>query len=338
MPAIGVMLPHRLPIDRLLELSMRAEEVGLDEVWVVEDCFWGGGISTAALVLAHTSVIRVGIGILPGVARNAAFTAMEFATLENARPGRLIPGIGHGMPDWMAQVGESRESPLAALEQTIGAVRSLLAGDTVTASGRYVRLDGVRLEFPPAGKLPVLAGVRGPRSLELSGRVADGTILAEPASVAYVKWAREKIDAGRASANRTDHHRIVTFNLFSADSDASVAIESVGSNLSGILNASTNRAQLVTLPFADELLLTLQRASSQGQLPRLPEEWVVQLAIAGTEIDCADRIGALAGAGVDSCVLVPPDEGREIDTIVSAGDVARRVRSNETARGRRAIA
>ncbi len=39
----------------------------------------------------------------------------------------------------------------------------------------------------PDGVPPLLAGVRGPRSLALAGRVADGTVLAEPTTPERVR-------------------------------------------------------------------------------------------------------------------------------------------------------
>jgi hypothetical protein len=58
--------------------------------------------------------------------------------------------------------------------------------------------------------------VRGPRSLRLSGRLADGTILTELSSPGYVRWAREQIDTGRAEAGRTDPHRVLVYALLGA--------------------------------------------------------------------------------------------------------------------------
>ena len=59
-------------------------------------------------------------------------------------------------------------------------MRALLAlGDLVESAGRHVRIDGLQLLDPPATPPPLLAGVMREKSLQLSGRVADGTILAE---------------------------------------------------------------------------------------------------------------------------------------------------------------
>jgi alkanesulfonate monooxygenase SsuD/methylene tetrahydromethanopterin reductase-like flavin-dependent oxidoreductase (luciferase family) len=78
----------------------------------------------------------VGIGILPAVARNPAVTAMEIATLCGLAPGRVLPGIGHGVQAWMQQMGVRPTSPLATLEEVLVAVRRLLDGDRVTMHGR----------------------------------------------------------------------------------------------------------------------------------------------------------------------------------------------------------
>src|SRR5690242_19022593 len=111
---------------RLTELVRQAEQAGLDEVWVVEDCFYATGVSIAATALAATERISIGIGVLPTVARNAAISAMELATLAGLHPGRLIVGFGHGVPAWMRQIGAYPPSPLAALSETLAAVRRLL--------------------------------------------------------------------------------------------------------------------------------------------------------------------------------------------------------------------
>jgi 5,10-methylenetetrahydromethanopterin reductase len=87
---------------------------------------------------------------MPAVARNAAFTAMEIAAVAGLYPARLIVGVGHGMAGWMRQIGAYPRSPLTALAEHIQAIRALLAGESVSIAGDYVRLDGVRLDDPPA--------------------------------------------------------------------------------------------------------------------------------------------------------------------------------------------
>jgi alkanesulfonate monooxygenase SsuD/methylene tetrahydromethanopterin reductase-like flavin-dependent oxidoreductase (luciferase family) len=177
MTAVGAVFLPQLPPERLHSVALAADEAGLEELWLWEDCFRESGIAAAAAALAWTGQLRVGVGLLPVPLRNVALTAMEVATLARMFPDRLLLGVGHGVQDWMAQVGARVESPLTLLEEYIVALRALLRGERLTVAGRYVRLDGVALDWPPASPPAVLAGAVGPRSLRLVGEVADGTIL-----------------------------------------------------------------------------------------------------------------------------------------------------------------
>ena len=43
----------------------KAEQLGFPEVWVVEDCFLHGAFAQAATILASTTSLHVGLGIVP---------------------------------------------------------------------------------------------------------------------------------------------------------------------------------------------------------------------------------------------------------------------------------
>jgi 5,10-methylenetetrahydromethanopterin reductase len=285
--AIGYVIRPEHPPEDLPELARRVEAAGFDELWLWEDCFWAGGIATVGAALAATSSLRVGLGITPAPMRNPATLAMEIAALERLYPGRVLPGVGHGVRDWMRQIGGLAASQLGLLEELIAAVRALLAGEEVTVDGRYVKLDRVRLEQPPAQAPPVSAGVRRPKSLAISGRVADGTILAEPAPVEYVRWAREHIAATRP-------HRLTVYSTYAMDADGAAARASLRPLVAEHLRRGG--------PHVDALGL--------GPLPdddELPDEWIERLCVVvGTPEECAEGIHALAAAGADAIPLCGP--------------------------------
>lgn len=220
---LGVVVRPTLPPERLVEQAQAAEAAGAAELWLWEDCFLMGGIAATATVLAATERIAVGIGILPAPVRNAAFAAMELATLARLHPGRLHAGFGHGVAEWMRQVGAKPASQLTLLEELTVAVRALLRGETVDTEGRYVRLRRVALDHPPHVVPPISLGVGGPKSLRLSGRCADGTVLDSSTNPDDVAAARRAIDAGRSEAGRTDPHRITVFTELGADREAFAA-------------------------------------------------------------------------------------------------------------------
>ncbi|MFE6483123.1 LLM class flavin-dependent oxidoreductase [Streptomyces sp. NPDC057757] len=227
MTGLGAVFRPQLPPERLRAVARAAEEAGLEELWLWEDCFLEGGISTAAAALAWTDRLRVGVGLLPVPLRNVAVTAMETATLHRLFPGRAILGVGHGVQDWMGQVGARAESPVTLLHEYLDALRALLRGERVSTDGRYVKLDGVALDWPPTEVPEVLTGATGPRTLRLSGEAADGTILTAATPPEGVRRARLLIDEGRARAGRTDAHRVVVYlhAATGADADARLRAE-----------------------------------------------------------------------------------------------------------------
>lgn len=204
MVQLGVIFPPDRPPEELRSVALAAEQSGLGELWLWEDCFAESGIATAAAVLAWTERLRVGIGLLPVPLRNVALTAMELATLARLFPGRLVPGVGHGVLDWMGQVGARAASPMTLLSEYAAALRELLQGKTVSKSGRYVTLDGVGLTWPPQPVPPVLVGAVGPRTLTLAGAVGDGVILTGETRVDQLPEAVRRVREGRADAGRDD--------------------------------------------------------------------------------------------------------------------------------------
>ncbi|SNT61809.1 Flavin-dependent oxidoreductase, luciferase family (includes alkanesulfonate monooxygenase SsuD and methylene tetrahydromethanopterin reductase) [Streptosporangium subroseum] len=211
MTTLGAVFRPQLPPERLRDVAQAADKAGLEQLWLWEDCFLESGIASAAAALAWTERLHIGVGLLPVPLRNVALTAMEAATLHRLFPDRVLLGIGHGVQSWMAQVGAQAESPMTLLREHLTALRALLRSERVTTDGRYVKLDDVALDWPPATAPAVFSGAVGPRSLRLSGEAADGTILVAGTPPEKVRRARELIDEGRAAGGRTDHHEVVAY-------------------------------------------------------------------------------------------------------------------------------
>ncbi|MEV5981477.1 LLM class flavin-dependent oxidoreductase [Streptomyces sp. NPDC052114] len=211
MTTLGVVFRPQLPPERLRAMVRTADTAGLEELWLWEDCFLESGVAAASAALAWSERLRVGVGLLPVPLRNVALTTMEAATLHRLFPDRVLLGVGHGVQDWMGQVGARVGSPVTLLREHLDAMRALLAGERVTTEGRYVRLDGVALDWPPASAPAVFAGARGPRSVRLTGEAADGTILDASTSSDGVREARRLIDEGRKTAGRTGAHPVVVY-------------------------------------------------------------------------------------------------------------------------------
>jgi alkanesulfonate monooxygenase SsuD/methylene tetrahydromethanopterin reductase-like flavin-dependent oxidoreductase (luciferase family) len=209
-PRVGIVFrPQPMPSERLRAFVTSAEEAGLDDVWLWEDCFAAGGMASAATALASSSRLRIGLGLMPVPLRNPALAAMEVATLARIFPGRFVPAAGHGVLPWMEQAGALAPSPITLLREWVAAARSLLAGETVTVSGEYVRLSRVALDWPPASVPPLLVGARGPKTIALAGELADGLVLDAGISPDGVREAVATAAARRA-------HEVVVYVLCAA--------------------------------------------------------------------------------------------------------------------------
>ncbi|WP_422771013.1 LLM class flavin-dependent oxidoreductase [Plantactinospora sp. WMMC1484] len=324
---VGVMYRCDTAPEQLPAYARLVERLGYDELWIVEDCFFGGAVSGAAVAAAVTERLRIGIGILPAAFRNPALAAMELANLARLFPGRILPGFGHGMPAWVRQVGAAHPSPLAVLEETVAAVRALLAGKRVTVAGRHARLDEVALEFPPEQPPPISTGVRAERSLRLSGRVADGTILAEGASPAYVRWARGLIDEGRREAGRTDDHRLTVYAHLDFDEARASARREFAAQLAhgwalppadadladeiaGMLTTTTGAGSASRATGTSAWAATGPATGAVALAAALPEHYLDRFTAAGTAEQCAASVIRLREASADAVVFVPPRDAQ----------------------------
>lgn len=271
---LGVMFDRSLPPESLVGFAREVEAAGADDLWVVEDLRWAGSIASAATVLAATDRLRVGIGIAPAPLRNPALLAMEFGTLARLYPDRLAAGIGHGAPDWMAQVGAAVPHKLALLEETITAVQAILRGEEVSVDGRAIHLENIRLVHPPQQPPPVIAGVIGPRSLELSGRVADGTLVVEGRGPDDLPGIRALIEKGRAAAGNSNTHELVIFTHLCVSEKPAEVQEALAPVL-----------------------------AEYSRMLGVPESEV--FTVSGNAAQVAQRVRQLWDAGVDSVILRP---------------------------------
>ena len=315
MVSIGALFHREFPAAQVVPFARAAEAAGFDDLWVIEDCFFTTAPALAAAALTATERLAVGLGILPAVARNPAFTAMEVATLCGLAPGRLIAGLGHGVPEWMRQIGVYPPSPLTALEESTTAVRRLLHGEEVTVDGRYVRLQGVRLAAPPLPPPPVLLGVYGPKSLQLAGRVSDGVVLAGPGGPGYVRWAREQTGPDSTT---------VVYSVAHVDDDRMAARRVLAPLLLDEV-AGTSRAMPLA-PHYDEAVAAA--ADGIESVVRLPDAWWHEVAAAGDPDDVAAHVAGLVAAGADRVVLgATPDLEVAREQLGRLGELMPRLRA-----------
>lgn len=321
-PSVGLVLGSEIPPDQLRPMAVEAERAGFGEVWLSEDYFFSGGVSAAAIALAATERIPVGLGVVSAMARHPALLAMEIATLDRAFPDRLMPAVGLGVPGWLDQMGLRPASPLRAVRDCLTIVDALLAGGEAPSTDTF-RANDVRLVHPPTGPIPLQTGVSGPKMLQLSGELSHGTLLSVLTGAGYLAWARVQIDTGRArSAQPERAHRITTFALCAVDDDSAVAKADARSAVAFYLAAGGANAITDAYGISDDLRALLAEVGPEGLGARMPEHWVDDLAVAGDPDECSRKIQALLDAGSDHVALFPtPAENAQATLAALAASV-----------------
>jgi alkanesulfonate monooxygenase SsuD/methylene tetrahydromethanopterin reductase-like flavin-dependent oxidoreductase (luciferase family) len=302
---VGLVLGSHLAPEEIASTARLGEELGFRELWLAEDYFFTGGISGAAVALAATREIPVGLGIVSAMVRHPALLAMEISTLARMYPGRIRPGIGLGVPSWVRQMHLMPRSRVGAMRECVSAVRRLLAGDELTERGEYVSFDRVRLTYPPPGPVSVFMGIIGPKMLQLSGEIADGTVGSVMAGTAYVAWAREQIASGQAAGGRGGSpHPFAAFAMFSIDTDGERARAAIRPTMAFYLAADPVNAMTEVYGIADEVAQAAEQGAPAVEAA-IQDAWVEDLVVAGDPDECVGKIKALIAAGADTVVLFP---------------------------------
>ncbi|WP_254522200.1 LLM class flavin-dependent oxidoreductase [Natrinema caseinilyticum] len=164
-----------LKYDLMRDYAVRAEEKGLDSVWVGET--WGWEAFTLLGELSQlTNEITLGTGIVPVYTRSPALLGQAAATAAEASDGRFVLGLGTSGPavieNWH---GDDFERPIGYTAETIDVVEQVLSGETVSHDGTSFQLDGFRFRAEQeTDGIPVYVGALGASNVRMSGALADG--------------------------------------------------------------------------------------------------------------------------------------------------------------------
>lgn len=134
-------------------------------------------IVTSTWVAAHTSRLRVGSLVLCDAFRHPAVLARQAVSIDHASGGRYELGIGWGsVPEEFATFGTGSLVPrerVTRLRETLEVMHALWAGETVTYAGEHHHLEQARQQPLPFGRIPIVIGGVGPKTLQLVREYAD---------------------------------------------------------------------------------------------------------------------------------------------------------------------
>jgi alkanesulfonate monooxygenase SsuD/methylene tetrahydromethanopterin reductase-like flavin-dependent oxidoreductase (luciferase family) len=174
----------RMSTDAIVERARAAEAAGFEGIALMdhlapplatEHDMWEA-MTMATWLLARTDSLAVGHLVLCDSLRHPAVLARQAATLDHASGGRFELGIGWGsVPDELVTYGVGSPEPRQRVErlgESLEIIRALWTGEPVTYEGQFFQLRDAQ-QRPVPGKIPILVGGVGPRTLELVRRHAD---------------------------------------------------------------------------------------------------------------------------------------------------------------------
>ena len=202
--------------------AVRAEQLGFDFVSTSDHpC----GISPTnetwtmlCYVAAATSRIRIATRVLGTPYRHPPMIAKMAETLDRLSGGRLILGLGGGSADDEHRAfGLGVRSPrdkTTGLEEAVTIIRGLWTEQTFSFDGRIYRTEAAELEPKPVRRIPIWLGTFAPRSLAITGRLADGWIpsygYAPPDEVVVL---RERVIRAATAAGRDPAEITCAYNI-----------------------------------------------------------------------------------------------------------------------------
>ena len=318
----------------LVEFAVRAEELGLDSVWVSDHFLpWrhrGGhapaAFSWMAAVGERTRRVLIGTSVTtPTFRYNPAVMAQTFATLALLYDNRVILGVGTG--EALNEIAVSgREWPefkerFARLREAVRLIRALWTEDEVSVDGEYYKLVGARIYDRPERPVPVYVAAGGPVVAKYAGRAGDGFICTSGKGMElYTDKLLPAVADGAAAAGRdvAAIDRTIEIKL-SYDRDPEAAME----NTRFWAPLSLTAEQKHTVGSAEEM----ERLADELPIEQVARRWIV----ASDPGEAVAQIKPYLDAGLNHLVFHGPGHDQERFLTQFTEDIVPRLRALDPA-------
>jgi coenzyme F420-dependent glucose-6-phosphate dehydrogenase len=298
----------------LVEYAVRAEEVGLDSVWVSDHFLpWRheGGHAPSALtwmaaVGERTRRVQIGTSVTtPTFRYNPAVMAQTFATMALLYDHRIILGAGTG--EALNEIAVSgREWPefkerFARLREAVKLMRLLWTETEVDFQGDYYTLVNASIYDRPEQPVPVYIAAGGPVVARYAGRSGEGFICTSGKGMdLYTEKLIPAVKEGAEKESRSfdDIDRTIEIKL-SYDRDADAALE----NTRFWAPLSLTAEQKHTVDSAVEM----ERLADELPIEQVAKRWIV----ASDPDEAVAQIKPYLDAGLNHLVFHGPGHDQE---------------------------
>ncbi|MEG3627833.1 LLM class F420-dependent oxidoreductase [Streptomyces poriticola] len=317
------------PIEQVLPIVERAEEIGVDSVWSVEE-YGPDAVSVLGYLAARTERIELGTAVMQIPARTPAATAMTAMTLDMLSGGRFRLGLGLSVP-WIVEGWHGRpyDRPLRRTREYVGIVRKAVARtERVAYDGEIYQLPyrgpgssgqarPVRSEMTPLRPgIPLYLGAIGPRSVALTGEIADGWLSGLYAPEHEAALTRP-LDEGLARAGRAPDEVRICPILYVARADTveegrdalrPLFAHLIGAVGPGVRNTYFDVAcQMGYEGPAHDMRTLLAEGRKSDAVAAVPDALLDGAALVGPLPAIIDRVIAWKDSRVDTLILLDRD-------------------------------
>jgi len=194
-----------------VRLVVQADRDGLDLFTVADHPYFAEKLDSYALLpflLGQTGHISGAVTVTSLPSRPAPVLAHTITSLSALSGGRVVLGIGAGaIWDMIVKLGVPRldgGSAVRAMAEAITLIRALSGGgDPVTFDGEFYHVSGLDPADVPTP--PIWTGSVGPKSLAVTGRLADGWV--PPGASDWQSGPGSGADRRRVQLRRPHHPR-----------------------------------------------------------------------------------------------------------------------------------
>jgi 1,4-dihydroxy-2-naphthoate octaprenyltransferase len=183
---IGLGFAARGEVEDVVAWSAAARRAGLDSVWIHDSYFERDAVTYASAVASELGAdeaedgFRIALGALNPYTRHPVVLAMTGSALDEMAPGRIVMGLGTGLPLRLKQmgIGYAPDEAVERVSSAIDTLRALWAGERLPSATEG--LPPIQPMFAPPHRIPLVIAAYRREFVELAGRKADG-YLARPA-------------------------------------------------------------------------------------------------------------------------------------------------------------
>lgn len=296
------LLPNE-SIDDILELIMIAEDIGFENVWITDHYNNKNVFEVLALAAYKTSTIHIGSGVSNPFIRNPITIAQATTTLDEISDGRALIGIGPGDKATMNTLGISWNKPLSTVRDAVEIIRDVIDGREVKNGAKLTGTNKVQ------DKIPIYIGAQGPKMLELSGQIADGSLV-NASNPKDFEHAIPLIKNGLSnSKNPNKSFNFAAYTACSVDNDKKEAFNQtkivVAFIIAGAPEVVLNRHN-INLDAANKIKDYLSNNDFKNAISLVDEKMVNAFSVWGTPSEINEKIDVLKKMGVNEFVVGSP--------------------------------